>query len=161
LTRLLNALSIRHVGARVATVLAEHFGSIDALMKADLDQLSAVNEIGPIIAVSVHDWLHSDFGQETIRDLRGLGVTMEQKVSAGEVSRVLAGKTLVVTGTLAKYSRDEIQELIARHGGRAASSVSKNTDYLVAGEKAGSKRTKAQQLGVPVLTEEEFERLLE
>ena len=159
LARLLNALSIRHVGARVAAVLAENFGSVDALLDAEADQLSEINEIGPIIAESVHDWLHSEFGAETIEDLRSQGVKMEAAAAAGG-SRVLEGKTLVVTGTLKKHTRDEIQALIVRHGGRPASSVSKNTDYLVAGEKAGSKLAKAQKLGVPVLSEDEFEKLL-
>jgi DNA ligase (NAD+) len=160
LARLLNALSIRHVGARVATVLAEDFVSLDNLLAADVERISAINEIGQIIAESVYDWLHSDFGAETVRDLRALGVSMEHARPAEEAAAVLEGKTLVVTGTLTRYSRDEIQELIARLGGRAASSVSKNTDYVVAGEKAGSKLVKAQQLGVPVITEEEFDELV-
>jgi len=160
LARLLNALSIRHVGSRVATVLAERFGSMDALMAATVEQLSETNEIGPIIAQSVFDFLHSKFGMETIADLKSVGVKMKSAAPAGG-SRVLEGKTLVVTGTLKKYGRDEIEELIAQHGGHAASSVSKNTDYLVAGEKAGSKLAKAQELGVTVITEEEFERLLQ
>ena len=159
LARLLNALSIRHVGSRVATVLAEKFRSIDALLAATIDELSETNEIGPIIARSVFDFLHSPFGQETVRDLKTLGVQMESAASAAS-SRTLEGKTLVVTGTLTKYGRDEINELIAQCGGHAASSVSKKTDYVVAGEKAGSKLDKARELGVPVLTEEEFERLL-
>ncbi|MHC4404139.1 MAG: NAD-dependent DNA ligase LigA [Planctomycetota bacterium] len=161
LARLLNALSIRHVGVRVATVLAESFGSIDALVEADVDQLSEINEIGPIIAESIHDFLHSDFGSGIIEDLKGLGVMMESATPAEEASRALQGKTLVVTGTLEKHSRDEIKGLIERHGGRAASSVSSKTDYVVAGEKAGSKLAKAEKLGVPVLTEEQFEELLE
>lgn len=160
LARLLNALSIRHVGARVATVLADRFGSIDSLLDADVDTLSSTNEIGPIIAASVHRYLHSDYGQETINNLRSVGVVMESARPAGPVSRKLEGKTLVVTGTLEKYSRDEIEELIARHGGRAASSVSKKTDYLVVGADAGSKLDKARQLGVPILNETEFEALL-
>ncbi|HUT93823.1 MAG TPA: NAD-dependent DNA ligase LigA [Thermoguttaceae bacterium] len=159
LARLLNALAIRHVGARVAMVLAESFGSMDALMEASVDELSATGEIGPIIAESVHGFLHSEVGRGTIADLRALGVKMET-APAADGSRVLEGKTLVVTGTLQRYGRDEIQELIARHGGRAASSVSKKTDYVVAGEKAGSKLAKARELGVPVLTEDEFEALL-
>ncbi|HUT09241.1 MAG TPA: NAD-dependent DNA ligase LigA [Thermoguttaceae bacterium] len=160
LARLLNALSIRHVGARVAAVLAERFGSMDALMAADVEQLGEINEIGPIIAQSVYDFLHSEFGSETIADLKQLGVKMESTAPAVAGPRLFEGKTLVVTGTLTKYTREGINELITLHGGRAASSVSKNTDYVIAGEKAGSKLTKAQQLGVPVLSEEDFEALL-
>ena len=163
LARLLNGLSIRHVGVRVATVLAENFGGIDALMEAGVEQLSEINEIGPIIAESVHDFLHGDFGARTVTDLRTLGVNMKSTAAGSsddEVPRVLEGKTLVVTGTLVDYTRDEIKDLIAKHGGRAASSVSKKTDYVVAGEKAGSKLAKARQLGVPVLTEKQFDELL-
>jgi DNA ligase (NAD+) len=143
----------------VAVVLAERFGSMDALMAVGVEQLSETNEIGPIIAQSVYDFLHSKFGRETIEDLKSVGVKMESAGRAGG-SRALEGKTLVVTGTLQKYSRDEIEELITRHGGHAASSVSKNTDYLVAGEKAGSKLAKAQQLGVTILSEQDFETFL-
>ena len=161
LARLLNGLSIRHVGVRVATVLAENFGDVDALMAADVERLSEINEIGPIIAESVHDFLHDDFGSRTIADLRALGVSMESTSARNaDMPQALEGKTLVVTGTLASHTRDEIKDLIAKHGGRAASSVSKKTDYVVAGEKAGSKLTKAQQLGIAVLTEEQFEELL-
>ena len=160
LARLLNALSIRHVGTRVAVVLADNFSSIDRLVDADVEQLSDTNEIGPIIAESVHKFLHGDFGAQTIRDLKQLGLVMESATETEEGSEILAGKTLVVTGTLVKYARDEIKQLIESHGGRAASSVSKKTDYVVAGEKAGSKLAKARQLGVPVLTEEQFEALL-
>jgi DNA ligase (NAD+) len=159
LARLLNALAIRHVGARVAAVLAERFGSMDALMAASVAELSETPDIGPIIAQSVYDFLHGKFGTETIEDLKGVGVKMKSAARAGG-SRPLEGKTLVVTGTLQKYSRDEIEELIARHGGHAASSVSKNTDYLVAGEKAGSKLAKAKELGVKIVSVQEFEELL-
>jgi DNA ligase (NAD+) len=159
LARLLNALTIRHVGARVAAVLAERFGSIDALMAATVEQLSETDEIGSIIARSVYDFLHSPFGRETIEDLKSVGVTMEQAALAHGL-RALEGKMLVVTGTLQKYSRDQIEELITRHGGHAASSVSKNTDYLIAGEKAGSKLAKAEKLGVKVISEEQFEAII-
>ena len=159
LARLLNALSIRHVGNRVASVLADEFGSIDELAAANVEQLSAVNEVGPIIAKSVYEYLSSELGRDTIADLCRAGVKMDAARQAGQQG-VLKGKTLVVTGTLVRYSRDEINELITRHGGRAASSVSKNTDYVVAGEKAGSKLDKARKLGVPVLSEQEFEGLL-
>lgn len=161
LTRVLNALSIRHVGARVATVLAEHFRSMHALGTASVGDLSQIHEIGPVIARSVYDFLHSEAGQRIVDDLRSVGVKMESGQSADDSgTRKLEGKTFVVTGTLQKYTRDEIHALIERHGGRAASSVSKNTDYLVAGEKAGSKLNKAQQLGVTVLDEAGFDALL-
>ncbi len=160
LARLINGLAIRHVGARVAAVLAERFGSIDALLEASVEQLSATAEVGPIIAQSVYDHLHGELGRRTIADLRSLGVKMTATGADEAGPRVLEGKTLVVTGALQRYTRDEIQELIARHGGRSASSVSKKTDYVVAGEKAGSKLSKARDLGVPVLTEDQFESLL-
>ena len=159
LARVLNALAIRHVGARVAAVLAERFGSIDALMAASIEQLSETPDIGPIIAQSVYDFLHSKFGAETIEDLKAVGVKMKSAARAGG-SRALEGKTLVVTGTLQKFTRAEIEELITRHGGHAATSVSKSTDYLVAGEKAGSKLAKAKELGVKIIGEEEFEGIL-
>ena len=160
LQRLLNALSIRHVGQRVATILAEQFGSIEALQAASVESISSIHDIGDVIAQSVHDFLHGDYGQQVIAELLAAGVNMESPKKSVTTNSVLAGKTLVVTGTLTKYTRDEIQNLIAQHGGRAASSVSKNTDYLVAGENAGSKLEKARSLGVPVLTETEFEALL-
>jgi DNA ligase (NAD+) len=161
LARLLSALSIRHVGTTVARVLAESFGTMDSLRSATVEQLSEINEIGPIIAESVQEFLASEFGRAAIDDLASQGVVMEVPQVAGEErSEILAGKTLVVTGTLVKYTRDEIKELILRHGGKAASSVSSKTDYVVAGEKAGSKLAKAEKLGVAVLTEEDFEGLL-
>jgi DNA ligase (NAD+) len=161
LAKLLNALSIRHVGNRVASVLAEHFGSMKEIREADEEQLSEVNEIGPTIAHSVYFFLHSEFGRKTIDDLAEQGVNMKApKAPASTKSGPLAGKTLVVTGTLEKYGREEIEELIAKHGGRAAASVSKSTDYLVAGEKAGSKLDKARKLGVAVISEAEFDKLI-
>ncbi len=158
LARLLNALSIRHVGNRVATVLAEYFGSMSALQAASVDELAKINEIGPIIARSVYEFLHGTFGSGAIRELGELGIDMTapRRRAAGKLS----GKTLVVTGTLRNYTRDEIEQRIADLGGRAASSVSKKTDYVVAGEEAGSKLDKARKLEVPILTEEEFERLI-
>ena len=160
LARLLAALSIRHVGTRVAGVLANHFGSIDKMLAAGVDEISQIKEIGPIIAESVHRYLHGDFGAKTVTDLRKLGVRMESTAPAVEVEQVFQGKTLVVTGTLTKYTREEIEALIAQHGGHAASSVSKKTDYVVAGEKAGSKLDKAKELGVRVISEAQFEAML-
>ena len=161
LTRLLNALSIRHVGTTVARVLAENFGSMEALQSASVEQLSEIDEIGPIIAESTHEFLQSDRGRATIAELESLGVQLRatgKPASQGNAS--LDGLTLVVTGTLNNHSRDEIKELIEMHGGRAASSISKNTDFVIAGDKAGSKLEKAQQLGVPVISEAEFEVML-
>jgi len=162
LARLLNALSIRHVGARVAAVLAETFGSIDALAEASVEELSETMEIGPVIAQAVHEFLHSDYGRRTVADLARVGVDMTapKKIVAASDSGALAGKQLVVTGTLERHSRDEIESLIAAHGGRATSNVSKKTDFVVAGAKAGSKLDKARQLGVRVITESEFEALI-
>lgn len=161
LARLLAALSIRHVGARVAAVLAENFRDMSELEQADVGRLSQINEIGEIIAQSVYDFLHSEHGRAVIEDLRGVGVNMESKAKPAEAATgPLAGKTFVVTGTLAKYGREEIEALIAQLGGRATSSVSKNTDYVLAGEKAGSKLDKANKLGVRVIDEAEFERMI-
>lgn len=160
LARVLTALAIRHVGPRVATVLAEHFRSIDRLQKASVDELSSVPEIGPVIAQSVYDFLHSEYGRRIIEDLRRLGIRMEQAKEAEEVPQTLAGKTVVVTGTLKKYSREEVEAVIARHGGRPTSSVSSKTSFVVVGENPGSKLDKARQLGIPTLSEEEFEAVL-
>ncbi len=162
LARLLNALSIRHVGVRVATVLADHFGSMETLRQASVEELSEVAEVGPAIAKSVHDFLHSEQGTRTIDDLASLGVSMEApKKAKSTASGPLTDKTIVVTGTLVKYKRDEIEELIQRNGGRAASSVSKKTDFVVAGADAGTKLAKAKELGVRVISEDEFETLIE
>jgi DNA ligase (NAD+) len=159
LGRLLNALSIRHVGARVATVLAEEFGSIEKLQEASVEQLAEVHEIGQIIAESVHEFLQSEFGSATIAALIDQGVRMDADRPARSGDS-LEGKAFVVTGTLIHRTRDEIHALIKQHGGRTSSSVSKKTDYLVAGEKAGSKLTKAEKLGVKVLSEAELDELI-
>jgi DNA ligase (NAD+) len=160
LARLLNALSIRHVGTRVATVLADHFQNIDAMREASVEQLSEINEVGPVIAESVHAYLQSAFGRRTVDDLAELGLKLGVAAAPRRAAPEIAGKTFVVTGSLEKYDREGIEELISQLGGRAASSVSKNTDYLVAGEKAGSKLAKARELGVTVISETEFDALL-
>ncbi len=161
LARLLNALSIRHVGGRVSAVLAEDLGSMEELESATVDRLAEINEIGEIIAESVYGFLHSDHGKSAIDELRELGVKMEAPKKETESGKaIFAGKTFVVTGTLSKRTRDEVQELIEQYGGRASSSVSKKTDYVLAGEKAGSKLTKAEKLGVSVISEDEFEQMI-
>jgi DNA ligase (NAD+) len=163
LARLLNALCIRHVGARVATTIAEHFGSMDDLLAASEEDLSNVEDVGEVIAESVYKFLHSKNGERAVDKLRaaGLDLTAPKKspASAGTAGP-LSGKTLVVTGTLGKYKRDEIESLIVQYGGSAASSVSKKTDYLIAGEKAGSKLDKARTLGVKIISEAEFDELI-
>ncbi len=161
LARVLTAIAIRHVGPRVAQIITQTFPSWKALQAADPEALAAIHEVGPIIAKSVHDFLHSEHGRQTFAGLAEVGVQLTEEVDQEDATGPLAGKTLVVTGTLQHYSRDEIKALIEQHGGRATSSVSQQTDYLVAGEKAGSKRTKAEALGVPILSEQAFEKLLE
>ncbi len=160
LARLLNALGIRHVGPRVATLLCARFPTIDALAAATVEELSAVQEIGPAIAESVHAWLAGDDGRRTIAGLRAAGVLLELPESDRVASGPLTGRTLVVTGSLEGFSRQEAEEAIRKAGGRASSSVSKKTDYLVAGADAGSKLDTAKKLGVPVIDEPEFLRLL-
>ena len=161
LARLLNALAIRHVGTRVASVLADTFLSMDALQQASQEELSQTREIGPIIAESVYSFLHEPYGRAIIDDLRSVGVRMaDSQPARGAASQLFAGKTFVVTGTLKKYTRDRIHALIEQHGGRAAASVSPKTDYLVVGENAGSKLAKARELGVKTITEDDFELLL-
>jgi len=161
LSRLLNAMAIPHVGQRVAQIIAQHFGNMEAMEAASADDLAGVEGVGPIIAKSVYDYLHSEYGSQTIADLRAQGIDMQapKKVLPAGGGK-LAGKTIVVTGTLSKYSRDEIKELIELNGGKPSSSVSKKTDFLLAGEDAGSKLAKAQELGVKVISEEEFDGLI-
>lgn len=162
LDRLLNALSIRHVGDTVARVLAREFRSIDQLQAADVASLSAVNEVGEIIAASVHQFFSTAATRAVVDDLQKVGVRMEADESEAEpVSDKLSGMTVVVTGKLIEFNRDQINDLILQHGGKAGSSVSSKTDLLVAGENAGSKLDKAQKLGVRVVTESEFRELLD
>lgn len=161
LPRVLNALAIPHVGPRVATILAEEFGSIAAITEASQEALAAVSDIGPVIAQCVHDWLTGDYGRHVVAGLQAAGVQME--MPEGHRARrdgPLAGKTLVVTGTLEGFTRQEAEEAIREAGGRASSSVSKKTDYVVVGAEAGSKATKAEKLGVTILDEAAFRDLL-
>ena len=159
LDRVLAGLGIHHVGTRVAYVLATHFGTLDAIAAASKEELSAVHEIGDVIAESVHDFFHNEAGKRIVRELKKVGVDpkMERpKAAAGNGQLPLAGQTVVVTGTLEKFKRDEIEGLILKLGGKASGSVSKKTSFVVAGAEAGSKLEKAKELGVPVLSEAEF-----
>ncbi len=160
LSRLLFALGIRHVGAGAARELAGKFRTLEALMDADFEELTAIASIGPKIAASLVKYFGEPHNRELIRKLMESGVNTVEQVSA-ETPQTLAGKTLVVTGTLEKYSRAEIEAVIRKHGGKTGSSVSKKTDYLVVGSEPGSKLQKAQELGVRIINETEFEKLLE
>lgn len=160
LSRLLNGLGIRHVGGHTAEVLADHYGTMEALMAAPVEELREIYEIGAVVAASVHDFFSEPHNRMLLDKLRDAGVTMHEGASAESSGpRPLEGMTIVVTGTLQNYSRDEIQDRIKKLGGRPSGSVSKKTDYVVAGENAGSKLEKARSLGVRVLTETEFEAL--
>jgi DNA ligase (NAD+) len=158
LERVIYGLGIRMVGERTAQFLAEHFGSMDALMNASEEELEQVNEVGPRIAESISEFFHEPKNRELVRRLRDAGLTFFGKKR--ERGTKLTGKTFVLTGTLAKYSRDEAKKLIEDAGGRVSGSVSKKTDYVVAGSDAGSKLDKAKELGVPVIEEAEMERLV-
>jgi DNA ligase (NAD+) len=162
LARVLTGLGIRHVGETVAELLAWEFGNIDGLRDAPLDRLARVEGIGPERAKSIKDYLDSPGGRKTIDDFKALGVKLTEaprpKPAGGGAD--FTGKTFVITGTLARYSREEIEDLVKQFGGKAAGSVSKKTSYVVAGDKAGSKLDKAKELGVPVLTEDEFDVLI-
>ena len=160
LVRLLNALAIRHVGPRVASLLAGSFPTIEKLAAASEETLAEIPAIGPTIAASVHEWLASDYGRTTIDGLRQAGLRLDVLEAERVDEGPLTGKTLVVTGTLARFTRQEAEEAIRRRGGRASGSVSKKTDYLVAGDEAGSKLDKAKKLGVEVIDEATFEKLL-
>ena len=160
LVRVLNALAIRHVGPRVAALLAGRFPTIEKLAAASEEELAAIPEIGPVIAASVHGWLASDYGRATIDGLREAGVRLDVPAAERVEEGPLTGKTLVVTGTLERFSRQEAEAAIRQAGGRASGSVSKKTDYLVAGAEAGSKLAKATKLGVAVIDEAAFEKLL-
>jgi len=158
LARLLAGLGILHVGNRTAQVVAEHCGTLDKLRAATLEEIDAIPGLGDVVAKSLHDFLHSDAGQKTLDDLVALGLkTIEPKqVHAGP--QPFAGKSIVVTGTLEKFSRSEIKNLIEKLGGKATDSVSKTTAFVVAGADAGSKLDKAKKLGVEVIDEAEFVR---
>jgi len=158
LNRLVYALGIRHVGERAARVLAEHFGSIENLQAAGLEDLMKIREVGPVMAQSVYNFFRNRENLKILKKLKDAGL----RTSGGPVrprSGPLAGKTVVITGSLKSYSRAEAEELVRSLGGSASSSVSKNTDLLVAGKEPGSKLDKARILGVKVITEEEFVKM--
>lgn len=159
LSSLIFGLGIRHVGERSGWILAEHFGAIDALKKAVVDDLTAIREIGPVVAGSIHNFFHNKENLKILDKLERSGMRMSQP-KAKPVIKKLEGKTVVITGTLKFFSRSEAEALVRSLGGNATSSVSKDTDLLVCGDEAGSKLEKAKVLGVKVITEEEFKKLI-
>ncbi len=159
--RVLTALGIRFVGNVVAALLLENLGSIDALASAEIDTLEAIDGIGPTTAAAVVDWFGKERNQAIVEKLRAAGLQFTAEMAeAPAADAPLTGLTFVITGTLPSMGRSDAKALIEANGGKVTGSVSKNTDYLLAGEKAGSKLDKANKLGVPVLTEDEFEALI-
>ena len=154
LSRLLFAFGIRQVGQKAAKVLAARFGTLDALCAASVEELTCIDDVGEITARNVVEWLSSEQSRHLIDSLRSQGVNMAS--FAEPIGDKLAGKTFVLTGTLEHFTRDEASEMIEKLGGRVSGSVSKKTNYVVAGESAGSKLKKANELGIPVLSEEDF-----
>lgn len=162
LQRLLFGIDIRHVGERTSKILANHFRSIDKLAAASVDELDDIPEIGLTVAESVHEWFRVPDHRDLVARLKTAGVETESDAaSTAMIDDRFVGKTFVLTGKLQKYTRDEAGSLIEERGGRVSGSVSKKTDYVVAGEDAGSKLTKAESLGVTVLTESEFQAMVE
>ena len=162
LSSLIYALGIRHVGERTAGILAHEFGTLEKLSEATVEELDAIPEIGLTVAESVRDWFDDEENRALCDRLRAAGVKTEaERHSSSEADERFAGKQFVLTGTLVTFTRDEARALIEARGGRVNSSVSKKTDYVVAGEAAGSKLDKAQSLGVTILDEDSFKEMLE
>jgi DNA ligase (NAD+) len=158
LGRLVASLGVRHVGGQNAEILAEHFGSIDSLKKAAVEELTGIEQIGPVLAKSIYEYFHDSASLKIIDKLIAAGINPKHKQT--RQSNKLAGKTFVVTGTLENFSRTEIEQTIKQNGGKVTSSVSKNTDYVLAGTEPGSKIDKANQLGVKVINEQQFLKMI-
>ena len=154
LSRLIYALGIRQVGAKTAKVLASHFGSLDALSAATAEELTQVEDVGAITAEFISQWFAQPQSQHLIQRLRDAGVNFESKRVITDTR--FAGLTFVLTGALSKFTREEATQKIELFGGKAAGSVSKKTSYVVVGENAGSKERKARELGIPILSEDDF-----
>jgi DNA ligase (NAD+) len=161
LPRFLFALGIRHVGEATARDLARHFGTLDAVMQANVDQLLQVPDVGPVVAESLHTFFAQAHNREVVEQLRACGVHWPEGEPVATASLPLTGKTVVLTGTLPTLSRDDAKALLEAAGAKVAGSVSKKTHYVVAGAEAGSKLDKARELGVPVLDEDGLRALLE
>jgi DNA ligase (NAD+) len=161
LARFIFALGIRNVGEATAKELARHFGSLDRLMQADEEALRQVPDIGPVVALSIAQFFAEAHNREVIEQMRACGVHWPEGEPRGAASAMnLAGRTFVLTGTLPSMSREEAKELIEAQGGKVAGSVSRKTDYVVAGTEAGTKLAKAEELGIAVLDEAGLRQLL-
>jgi len=160
LPRFLFGLGIRHVGEATAKELARHFGSMDAIMDATLDQLLQVNDVGPTVAQSLRTFFDQAHNREVVEQLRACGVTWAEGEPTAGASLPLTGQTFVITGTLPTLSRDEAKDMLEAAGAKVAGSVSKKTHYVLAGAEAGSKLEKAVALGVPVIDEDGLRALL-
>ncbi len=160
LPRFIFGLGIRHVGEATAKELAKHFGKLDAIMDATVEQLLEVADIGPIVAQSLRTFFEQAHNREVVEQLRACGLTWEEGEPAAQTPKPLSGKTFVITGTLPTLSRDQAKDLLEAAGAKVAGSVSKKTDYLLAGTEAGSKLDKAQELGVTVIDEAQMQALL-
>lgn len=159
LSNLLCAFGIRQVGSKAAKILSAHFGSMEALENASIEDLLTVEDIGPVTAQYISEWFRSDSAKHQLKLLREAGVNMNSLIEQKD-SR-FRGKTFVLTGTLSKYTRDDATDVIESYAGKVSSSVSKKTSYVLAGENPGSKLAKAQSLGIPILTEAEFQAMIE
>ena len=159
LDKLICALGIQHIGTKSAKILAKKFKNIDNLMKASFETLSYTDDIGEITANSVYEFFNQEQTHDLIKRLKDAKVNMELNEDENTDERFF-GKTFVLTGSLEKYTREEASEIIEKFGGKTSSSVSKKTSYVLAGEDAGSKLTKAENLGIPIITEDEFEEMI-
>ena len=160
--KVIYALGIRHVGETVAKILAQHFRDIDSLMSAEMEELTSINEIGPKIASSIINYFSDKENREIIERLKlyGIKLSAEEQTSTEKEGK-LSGKTIVISGIFSKHSREEYKEMIEKHGGKNASSVTNNTSFILAGENMGqSKKEKAEELGIPIITEDEFLKML-
>ena len=160
LSRLIFALGIRYIGIHASEILAENFSSIDHLAEATFDQLSSIDEIGPVMAESIVEFFKNEENLRVIEKLKKAGVKTSREEKEIEKKDVLSGLTFVITGTLKNYTRDEITDYIKSLGGKVSSSVSKKTDYIICGEEPGSKLQRGKQLGIKIISEEEFEQLV-
>ncbi|MBR2471498.1 MAG: NAD-dependent DNA ligase LigA, partial [Clostridia bacterium] len=159
LSKLLFGLGIRHIGARAAKLIAKHFTDIDKLIEADKEEISSIPDVGEKMALSIKEYFSNEENITLVKRLKENGVKTTEDVQINE-NLLFEGLTFVLTGNLEGYSRNEAKEIIENLGGKASGSVSAKTDYVLAGEKAGSKLTKAKELGIKTITEDEFNEMI-